>query len=466
MSYFDTKRLLVIVVASAIFSMSIDCSTDKPAAGGNSEWQDLMIRREMLSMQQEQETRRRAQKTSVKEMSIVAQGLEHENSLLSYLHAATSEAGPLASADLIREKIRAKNTVQPLAFEKFFTQYASVDPVFQSTLFSAWIVKKHAENQAKIDKINEDEATLALQGATTSSSDSGLTAQAAVTGFAGVRNNYLFQNMQATSLGEGILAGLTYRTMFVLGQKYEDAISNEGGQIVGGLFRTIRDGIFGFRYWLFNGGIHPYTIDQIGYWKQEALKVILGGLETAAKKAQSGQADGFGARPRQNKFDALTMMSDEENEEDDLVSDATWLKMVAGFASDLDRLTYRIELPKLHYSPGDEADEKKMFVDGRADILDMATRIQEMLQLIKQHILLPTRTLKDLAAGDLKFIFPRLIDELSERFALFESMVRNYHGTQARTGSAAVDTSSKSSQRVGSGLGGYGSDYDSPLGRI
>ncbi|MDQ5940494.1 MAG: hypothetical protein QG632_220 [Candidatus Dependentiae bacterium] len=270
--------------------------------------------------------------------------------------------------------------------------------------------------------------------------------QAAVKGFLG-RNAAYFTDIKVNSLAQGVAAGMVYRTMFVVGDEFEKAIRNEGGQVCdavfGGSLRTLRGMFFRLKHWLFNGGAYPYSLEQVSFWREEVVEVILKGLDKAATKAQGGVADGFGTRARgQNKFDVFAGVPTEEGEvEDANVVDATWVEMVGGFARDLDRLTMRIEFPKLYYSPGDDHDEQVMMIDGRADILDMATRIQEMLQLIKQHILLPSRTLKDLAVGDLKVILPRLIDEVNARFKLFEGMVKNYHGIYVKANSSGGDSS-------------------------
>jgi len=314
--------------------------------------------------------------------------------------------------------------------------------------FEEWLMDRYQENMSLLRDYRSESAD-----------GHGPIGQAAVKGFLG-RNAVYFSDIKVNSLAQGVAAGMVYRTMFVVGDQFEKAIRDEGGQVCdavfGGTLRTLRGMFFRLKHWLFNGGAHPYTLEQVGFWRQEVVEVILKGLDKAATKAQDGVADGFGTRARgQNKFDIFAGMPTEETgqTEEANIMDATWMEMVSGFARDLDRLTMRIELPKLYYSPGDDQDEQLMMVDGRADILDMATRIQEMLQLIKIHIFLPSRTLKDLAIGDLKVLLPRLIEEVEARFKLFEGMLKNYHGIYVKASSSSSDSVAKpAAARTGSSL--------------
>jgi len=282
----------------------------------------------------------------------------------------------------------------------------------------------------------------------------GIIGRAAYKGFAGRNHNLLFSDMTPSGLLEGLGAALAYRTMTVVGDKIEDVIRHHGGDIIdataGSAFRKVKNKVLGGWYWLFNGGARPYTIDQITLWQNEVKNVILRDLDRYAKSAQGDQANGFGTRARvQHKFDsgAFDDAAVEGGAAVVTPADPTWVAMIDGLARDLDRLTIRLEMPKMHYSPANEADEAQMIIDGRADILDVATRLQETLQLIKHHVLLPTRVLKDLATGDLKHLMPRLKEELDQRFELFKSAVSHYHGIGLKA-VAPVDNN-KSSRSMG-----------------
>lgn len=314
------------------------------------------------------------------------------------------------------------------------------------------VVQKHIEN---IDlQIHNCNAFL--------NTSQGIIGRAAYKGFAG-RNSILFNDMTPSGLMEGLGAGFAYRTMSVVGDKFEEVIRLHGGEIfdtvAGGFFRKVKNKFLSGWYWLFNGGCHPYTLEQINLWQNEVKQVILNNLDKSAKTAQGDQANGFGTRARvQHKMDSI-LFDDAGATDTAAVAtpvDPTWVEMVNGLARDLDRLTVRMDIPKMHYAPGSESDEKQMVIDGRADILDMATRIQETLQLIKLHILLPTRALKDLAAGDLKQLLPRLIFEIDQRFELFKSAVSHYHGSGLKAAgvSGSYDSGKINRQNV---RGDYGS---------
>jgi hypothetical protein len=325
--------------------------------------------------------------------------------------------------------------------------------------------------------IAEQVAECKTQASTSSSyssnsSGSGLMAKAMGGGVAGSAGQYfLFNNMRAdTSILGAVGAGLTFRTMTVVGDEFEKILRQEGGllvdAVVGKPVRGLSTGLKKMWNWLFHGGARSYTVEQIAHWKSEVLDVVLKGLAEYASKAQYDQGNGFGAQARVQRYDDFGGTGQaEEVEPEESPGDVTWLKFVDGLAKDLDRLTIRIEVPKRFYSPSDDEDEALMASDGRLDLLDMATRIQEVLQFIKEHVLLPTRTLKDLAAGDLKFLLPRLASEISARFTLFESMVRQYHGLHIKPQSSAHDSAARKegSPRGGYVGGGY-SGYDQQQG--
>ena len=275
--------------------------------------------------------------------------------------------------------------------------------------------------------------------------DQSIYGQAALYGFMGKNNSWFYgqTNMKPTSFLQGIGAGAMYRLMAITGDELEEVVRREIApacdSVVGGFIRSIKNTVRNAKCWLFNGGVRPYTLEQIGYWRNEVDKVILGKLAESAARAQKTQSDGaFGGRPRgQHTFDPLAMGDENGLRAEDTQNDATWMAMVDGLARDLNRITLGIEGPKLHYCGGDEKDEEVMQADGRADLLAIAQGIQDLLQLIKVHILLPSRSLKDLAVGDLKSILPSIKEMVDARFALFESMVSSYHGVTVKASKVA-----------------------------
>ena len=336
----------------------------------------------------------------------------------------------------------------------YVSQYKSENPNGTFAAFKGWIRERISKN-------------LELMGRQAEVKEASLFTHAAMQGLAGPNGRFLFNNMRAdTSILGAVGAGLTFRTMTVVGDEFEKILRQEGGPlvdaVVGKPVRGLSTGLKKIWNWLFHGGARPYTVEQVNNWKSEVLDVILKGLAEYASKAQYDQGNGCGAQARVQRFDDLADSNDEEKSHELQVPvDATWAKFIDGLARDFDRLTIRIEVPKRYYSPSDDEDEANMAADGRLDLLDMATRIQEVLQFLKEHILLPTRTLKDLASGDLKFLLPRLSNEISARFTLFESMVRQYHGANAKVAAGNdVAAARKDIAQKGGYVGGGYSGYD------
>jgi|GEM_PF-5596947 len=268
--------------------------------------------------------------------------------------------------------------------------------------------------------------------------------RAAMMGFAGKNGVFIKQDIPI-SFTEGIMAGVACRIATVAGDKFERFVESDVLPAAGGLWAGFARHLSNAWYWLFNGSVRPYNAKHIQNYREEVKNVIFNKLSQSALNATQSGAEGYGTRSRvQSKFDFALLakgvddMQDEEAGEQDL----TWQALVAGLARDLDRITLRLEVPKAHYAAVSARDEQDMVVDGRADILDLATRIQETLQILKTHILQPTRTLKDLASGDLKAILPRLETEIDQRFQLFINALTMYHslptGKQATTSSSSA----------------------------
>ena len=447
MSFLHRSLFLFLVSMSVFFGDLLVAAGDDESATAT--WRDLVY----MNMLQGQNLQY-SQKSGSGDVSVVQTCRLENNDLL--LLASVIEENNFTDIVLLTKHLQglmnpSKSSgteslpASPATFEgKHILYQSALTQLYEYKLMPKLHEKKSIENlkewiNAKI-KTNFERIQRA-QSSDQKVADHSLVGKAAVYGLAGKSAPmYLFNDMKAgTSVLGAVGAGLTYRTMSVVGDEFEKMIRQEGAplldSVVGGPLRKTKNKLMGFWYWLFHGGARPYTIDQVIHWKNEVLEVILKGLSDYASKAQSSQSDGFGVRARAHQFDDF---SDEEQpaEEAKVVAqpvDITWITFVDGLARDLDRLTMRMEFSKRFYSPMDEEDELMMNVDGRLDLLDTVTRIQEVLQFIKMHLLVPTRTLKDLAAGDLKFLLPRIQNEIAARFALFENMVRQYHGISGVT---------------------------------
>lgn len=270
--------------------------------------------------------------------------------------------------------------------------------------------------------------------AQTSAPDYGLVGETLINGLAG-RNNYsrVFSSYRPTSILQGAAASVVDRTANVLGDKFEEFLRTGGGDVVeavvGRPLRGAKNWLEEQWNWLFHGGRDPYTVEQLTAWRDEVQNVILLKLEEYSAKAQrSPEQFPGGTRGRvQPKFDPMALAHGMADDVEEAVADQSWLEISRGLCEDIDRLTVDLEWPKLYYAPGDARDEERMKHDGRKFILDSVRRIQAALQFIKVHVLKPALSLRDLSAGDLKYLLPRVAAELVQRFDLLTSRVRRYH---------------------------------------
>jgi len=275
--------------------------------------------------------------------------------------------------------------------------------------------------------------------------------QAALYGFMGSNNMWYMNgngNMKPRTMMQGFGAGLVGKGSAVLGAEIEQLFKREVAPIcdsvVGGAIRSTKNVFSRFFSWLFHGGRQPYTTLQIGYWREEVGDVIIGKLFETAVRAERTQSNGmFGGKPRgQNLFDPAGFGGDMPNQAgpQEVVGDAMWMVLIDGLAKDIERIVMRLELSKSYYWGSSKNEDEDRLVDGRADIVDMAQGIQGLLMFIRDHVLLPSRSLKDLAVGDLKNILPSLKEMVDARFKLFSSMVSTYHGVTVKPSSSGSES--------------------------
>lgn len=282
---------------------------------------------------------------------------------------------------------------------------------------------------------------------------------AAVRGLVGRDGWFIFQDLKPQSLTEGLAAGATYRLMNVVGNKLQQTIEREGGElwdsVIGGGAKAIKNGLLSAWYWLMHGNARPFTVTRLERWKQEVLKVVLDGLAKAAIDSQKNMSKGREAKMRE-MFDAPN--ADHQSAAQKSNADPTWQAIAQGYAQDLERLARRIEAHKAFYGAVDDADEQRIYMSERCDILAIATRLQETLRLIKDHIFEPSGSLQDLAAGDHKLLLPQLYKDIEQRFDLLIKIIIEYHGNNSSASPAKSSSSSSSSSKSMStaGLGGSG----------
>lgn len=276
---------------------------------------------------------------------------------------------------------------------------------------------------------------------------------AAVRGLVGRDGWFIFNDLKPQSLAEGLMAGATYRFMNVIGNKLQQTIEREGGEIwdsiIGGGAKALKNGLLNGWYWLMHGNSRPFTVTRLQRWKQEVLKVVLDGLAKAAIDSQKNMSKGRDAKMRE-MFDG----AGDPNAAPVNNSDPTWQAIASGYSQDLERLARRIEAHKAFYGASDDADEQRIYMSERCDILALATRLQETLRLVKDHIFEPSGSLQDLAAGDQKLLLPQLYKDIEQRFDLLIKVITEYHGNNSRLPAKSATSGSSSNTSSSNGLGG------------
>ncbi|MEI7580915.1 MAG: hypothetical protein WCJ17_03900, partial [bacterium] len=184
---------------------------------------------------------------------------------------------------------------EAIGYSYYVSQYRRENPQGTLDTFKVWI-------QEKINK------NLELMGRPAEVKEASLFTHAAMQGLAGPNGRFLFNNMRAdTSILGAVGAGLTFRTMTVVGDEFEKILRQEGGPlvdaVVGKPVRGLSTGLKKMWNWLFHGGARSYTVEQIAHWKSEVLDVVLKGLAEYASKAQYDQGNGFGAQARVQRYD-------------------------------------------------------------------------------------------------------------------------------------------------------------------
>jgi hypothetical protein len=281
-----------------------------------------------------------------------------------------------------------------------------------------------------------------------SSTNINATGMAAMHALAGEKAGALIFRANPKNAQEGVKAGLLFRGLAPIGDKISETVQQEVGDlwvaVVGGLLRNVKESILYSWYWLFNGGAKPYVVPQLERWKKEVLSVVLNDLDRNAKESQRESTTGRNAQMR-SLFDASGEQDPNAVAEMAREKDPVWQRIVDGYARDLERLAGRLEYHKIYYAPQDAEDEQTFPHTERYDIIQLSVRLQETLRLLKDHVLLPTGTLKELAEGETRYFLPQLRVELENRFDLLIASVQDYHGGSHQTLSGRQKSSAASS---------------------
>lgn len=288
-----------------------------------------------------------------------------------------------------------------------------------------------------------------------SGSNLNATGMAAMHALAGEKAGPLIFRANPKNWQEGVKAGLLFRGLAPIGDKISETVQQEVGDlwqaVVGGLLRNMKEGILNGWYWVFNGGAKPFVVAQLKRWKTEVLSVVLNDLDRNAKDSQREATTGRTAQMR-SLFDASGEQDPHAVADMAREKDPVWMRIVDGYGRDLERLARRLEVHKVYYAPQDQEDEDNFAHSERFDIIQLTNRVQETLRLLKDHILLPSGTLKELAEGETRYFLPQLRSELEQRFELLIASVQDYHGGAHHTLSGRQNatniTTNSSSTRI------------------
>ena len=303
------------------------------------------------------------------------------------------------------------------------------------------------ELKALIDEVAEFKARF-KQGSKNAGS---IVGTAWARGFAG-KDAWSMLDLEAENPWTGVGAGLSYRVANLIGKKVEDTLDNEGSEmwhsVVGGFLRSVSGFICGIFYGLFHGGYRPLNVTDLSDWSRLVDEVILSDLDKKAK--ESVQQSNSGKGDRMNNFldmgeDDAALPSPEEFAKQQ--EDRVWRLKVQGYAQDITDLIDNFEFHKPYYLSGAKG------ANTQTNIVRHIVRLQDDLLLLRDDILLPSRSLKELADGDTKLFLPQISKDLKKRFELLGAIVGRYHVGPSRDKNNTPASTTPS--RPG-GYGGYG----------
>ncbi|MGD1997438.1 MAG: hypothetical protein PVJ92_00810 [Candidatus Dependentiae bacterium] len=245
-------------------------------------------------------------------------------------------------------------------------------------------------------------------------------------GFAG-KDAWSMLDLEAEDPLTGAGAGLSYRVANLIGTKLEETLDKEGSEmwhsVVGGMLRSFSGFVLAIWYKLFHGGYRPLNVTDLSDWGRLVDEVILQELDKKAKDsvqlANSSKSDRFGSFLDMGE-DGAELPSPEEFAQQQ--EDRVWRLKVQGYAQDLSDLIDNFEFHKPYYLSSAKG------ANTQTNIVRHIVRLQDDLKLLRDEILLPSRSLKELASGDTKLFLPQLSKDLKKRFELLGAIVGRYHG--------------------------------------
>ncbi len=243
-------------------------------------------------------------------------------------------------------------------------------------------------------------------------------------GFLGKDRADYFDSLDVDSTGEMIALAFSYEVLSNLRKPMEKRLERSGEAIWGVIetpFIVVYNAARELWYDLFHKGRRPFNIQSVMSLRDETLEAMLNGLGAASEECMRKGPKGRDTVHR-NVMDAL-MTDDERIEETVVARDRLWTRLVEGYSGDIDRISFKLEQHKRYYA--EIAAHNSFGLE--QDIVNLTTRVQESLILIKEEVLQPALSLKDVASGDNRLLFDHLIKDIKKRFALLINALRTYH---------------------------------------
>ena len=254
-------------------------------------------------------------------------------------------------------------------------------------------------------------------------------------------------DLQAESIGRGLAGGLGYRFMVPIGDKIEAEMKVASDSLVGGGLRWIIEYLLSIKQNLFNGGYRPLNAGDLSEWGQGVDQIILEELEKRALDSVSNANSN-----KKGRMESLLQMQEVAGEElptpaefAQQQEDKVWRLKVEGYARDLSYMVQNLEGHKPYYL----LDAKSASTE--FNIICHVSRLQDDLCLLRDKILLPCRTLKELAAGDTKIYIVQIRKDLKKRFELLGAILKRHHG--GSISESAITPAQSGASRPGYGYG-------------
>lgn len=236
------------------------------------------------------------------------------------------------------------------------------------------------------------------------------------------KNAALIQEIPTSSQWGGIKVGIMYTIGKFVGKKLEDSIHQGLGQawdtIVGGFLHMCAARIVGLWNFVFHQGKRPFSVKELELWKKDILQGVLQDLAKNAGQSYQAQAKGREAHLRM-------MHSPDATQETVMEIDVLWKTVSRGYIQDIDRVIKGIEYRKKYYTG---TRQELSFDAEESEVVAQATRLQDSLRILKEHIIESSDSLKEVVQGERSIFIAQLTKDINHRFTILKEVMASYHG--------------------------------------